>query len=98
MEPAKKEFVKEVVIVNELGLHARSAAQIASLARQAKSNVWIFKGDQRVDATSIIDILTLAAARGTKIILKVNDGGDLEILETIVALVENGFGEQSRHE
>ena len=93
MEQAVKEFVKDLIIVNELGLHARAAAQIASLAQLARSNVWIVKEGERVDASSVIDILTLACAKGTDISIKVDDESDLGILNDICVLVENGFGE-----
>jgi phosphocarrier protein len=53
-----------VVIINELGLHARSAARIAKLAQNANSKVWLIRGKERVDASSIIDILSLACPKG----------------------------------
>lgn len=84
---------KEVVIVNELGLHARSAAKIAEIAQRANSSVWIIKNDQQVDAKSIIDILTLACAKDSCIVIGVEDPSDENILEDIVRLVEEGFGE-----
>lgn len=84
---------REVTIVNALGLHARSAAKIAQLAQEARSGVWVRKGDETADATSIIDILTFACARGTRLTVCVDDPEDRSILERIVALVENGFGE-----
>jgi len=88
-----REISKEVVIINELGLHARAAAMIAILARNAKTRVWILKDDESADASSIIDILTLACAKGSKIRLKIDDPSDLGILNDIVQLVEDGFGE-----
>ena len=84
---------KDVIIVNELGLHARSAARIAKLAGGAKSKVWIIKSGEKVDATSIIEILTLACPKGSRITVKINDQNDIEILNTIVEMVESGFGE-----
>ena len=93
MEQTVKELIKDVMIVNEFGLHARAAAQIASLAQLAGSNVWIVKGGQRVDASSVIDILTLACAKGADISIKVDDESDLGVLNDICVLVENGFGE-----
>ena len=80
-------------IKNELGLHARSAAQIAEIARKSRGNVWIMKDAERVDASSIIDILTLACEKGTKITLIIEDPADSDILNTIADLVDNGFGE-----
>jgi phosphocarrier protein len=84
---------QDVTIVNELGLHARSAAKIAQLAQEARAGVWIKKGDETADATSIIDILTFACARGSRLTVCVEDPQDRPILERIVILVENGFGE-----
>ncbi|OIN94957.1 MAG: hypothetical protein AUJ48_04155 [Deltaproteobacteria bacterium CG1_02_45_11] len=88
-----KEFSRDVYVINEFGLHARSAAKIAKLAQAAKANVWIIKDGNEVDASSIIDILTLAGAKGSKITLKVEDPSDIDILNAIVKLVEKGFGE-----
>jgi len=88
-----KEFSRDVYVINEFGLHARSAAKIAKLAQAAKANVWIIKDGNEVDASSIIDILTLAGAKGSKITLKIEDPSDIDILNAIVKLVEKGFGE-----
>jgi phosphocarrier protein len=82
-----------VTISNELGLHARSAAKIAELAQNAKSKVWIQKGDETVDAKSIIDILTLACGKGATIRVVIEEDADVSILNSIVALAKNGFGE-----
>jgi phosphocarrier protein HPr len=81
-------------IVNELGLHARSAAQIADIAQNSIANVWIQKDDEKADASSIIDILTLACAKETKITIIIEDPGDLPILDAIADLVDSGFGEK----
>jgi phosphocarrier protein len=86
---------KVVTIINELGLHARSAAQIAKIAGNstATANVWLKKGDKIADAASIIDILTLACEKGTSITILIEDWADIDILNDIADLVESGFGE-----
>ena len=84
---------QEVTIVNELGLHARSAAKIAELANRAGASIWIAKGDQKADASSIVDILTLACEKGTKISIHIENKADFNVLEAITQLVESGFGE-----
>jgi len=91
----KAEYVlsKEVTIINELGLHARAAAKIAALAQKAGSTIWILKGKEKVDASSILDILTLICPKGTKITLTAEKKSDYKILDEIAALVERGFGE-----
>ena len=87
------ELSREVAIVNELGLHARSAAQIAALANRSTASVWIQKGNEKADASSIVDILTLACEKGSKITISIENKADFNILEAIIELVEGGFGE-----
>ena len=82
-----------VTIRNELGLHARSAAQIADIAQNSIADVWIQKDDEKADASSILDILTLACVKGTKITIIIEDPADLTILHAIADLVDSGFGE-----
>ena len=84
---------RNTIIRNELGLHARSAARIAGIAQNSRANVWIQKNDEKADASSIIDILTLACAKGTKITIIIEDLADIKILTAIVDLVDSGFGE-----
>ena len=89
----KQGLHKTVVIKNELGLHARSAAQIAAIAMKSQGKVWVMKNDETADASSIMDILTLVCEKGTKIKIIIEDPGDADILNAIVDLVDNGFGE-----
>jgi phosphotransferase system HPr (HPr) family protein len=84
---------KVATIKNELGLHARSAALIARIAGNSAANVWLKKDDKKADASSIIDILTLACGKGTKITIIIEDLADIDILDAIVDLVDSGFGE-----
>lgn len=80
-------------IVNQLGLHARSAARLAKLASDARGRVWVTKETQTADATSIIDILALACPKGTEISVSIEDEADLNTLARIAELVRSGFGE-----
>ncbi|MFZ5572381.1 MAG: HPr family phosphocarrier protein [Thermodesulfobacteriota bacterium] len=93
MNKLPEAFSARVSIRNELGLHARPAARIAEIARTAKRKVWITKGHEKVDASSIIDLLTLAAFMGTELTLHIEDPEDRDVMERILALIENGFGE-----
>jgi len=81
------------MIVNELGLHARSAAKIAEVAQNAKYKVWIARDTEKVDAASIIDLLTLGCVKGTEIVIWIENTADQSIMDAIVDLVETGFGE-----
>ena len=93
MDESSKEYSKEVFIINELGLHARSAAKIAKLAQNAKSTIWLIKDNEKADASSIIDILTLACPKGSRITLSADSQSDIDIINDIKALVERGFEE-----
>ena len=84
---------KTVTIRNELGLHARSAAQIAGIAMKSQGNVWVMKNQEKADASSTMDILTLICEKGTKIKIIIENPEDSDILNAIVDLVDNGFGE-----
>ena len=93
MVQKEPELHKVTYIINELGLHARSAARIAEIAKNSSGNVWVMKGDHKADASSIMDLLTLVCEKGTKIRIIIEDSADTDILESIVNLVDNGFGE-----
>lgn len=84
---------KNVTITNPLGLHARSAAKIAKLVKKARSKVWIIKNKDKADASRIIDILSLAAIKDSKLTLLIEDPSDIDILNDLAQLIENGFGE-----
>jgi phosphocarrier protein HPr len=84
---------REVVVINELGLHARSAGLIAKAARRAGGRVCLQKDAECIDAKQIIDILTLGAARGDCLRVGIETDADRETLEHIAALFAGGFGE-----
>ncbi len=86
-------FTKKVQITNELGLHARAAGIIAKIAQSAKSTIWIIKNGEMVDASSVIDILTLECTKGSWITLQSEDPADHHLLLRIHENVESGFGE-----
>ena len=87
------ELLREIEIVNELGLHARAAAKLAEIAQRASARVWIIMGDEQADASSVIDILTLACPKGSIITVKIEEQSDLNILEDIARLAASGFNE-----
>ena len=84
---------KNVTITNPLGLHARSAAKIAKLVKKARSNVWIIKDKDKANASSIIDILSLAGIKDSELTLLIEDASDIDILNDLAQLIEDGFGE-----
>ena len=93
MATSTKNISKDVIISNELGLHARSAAKIAQIVQKSKAGVWIKKDNEAADASSIVDILTLACAKGSQITFVIENPADIDILNALANLVESGFGE-----
>ncbi len=78
---------------NELGLHARPAAQIAQTAQKFVAAVNIALDDREIDAKSILDILSLAAPRGTDLCIRARGDDAHEAVINIVRLFEDRFGE-----
>ena len=84
---------REVLIVNQLGMHARAAAKFVHLATSYQSRIVVSRNNRSMDSKSIIGLLLLAAARGTAVTLVV-EGPDEELAaNALVALVASGFGE-----
>lgn len=86
-------IARRTSVKNELGMHARPASKIARFAESAQQDVWLCVDSVRVDATSIIDILTLCAVKGTIIEVEVESQEDIVVLDQIVDFFEAGFGE-----
>ena len=84
---------RELELVNSLGLHARAAAQIATIAAQAQGSIWIARGTERADAKSTIDILSLACPQGCILTVTIENSEDFSVLEQITELIRQGFGE-----
>ena len=93
MVKTPEKLSREFIITNELGIHARSAAKIVALAKDATSTVWIIKDNTKADASGVLDILTLECTKGSKIIVEITDPSDLDILDAIAQLFEKGFEE-----
>jgi phosphocarrier protein HPr len=84
---------RDIEIKNKLGLHARAAAKLVHAAARFKSDLKIRKGDEEVDAKSILGILLLAAGRGSVITVKANGEDEREALDAIEKLIETKFDE-----
>lgn len=92
---APEEYQTTVVVTNDLGLHARPAALVAKTAQQFTAQVTISVEDRLVDAKSILDILSLAAVKGTTLTVR-GKGHDAEdCIKTIAELVRIQFQEKS---
>lgn len=86
---------KTVAIVNRLGLHARAAAKLVTLAAKYRSDIKVAKGDKQVSGKSIMGVLMLAAAQGSVITLSATGDDAIEALEALAALIANRFGEEA---
>lgn len=81
-------------IINRLGLHARAATRLVNCASSFSSQVWLQKGDRKVNAKSIMGVLTLAAPQGSKVLIMA-EGQDADVaIDAIASLIRNRFDEQ----
>jgi len=84
---------RSFTIVNQLGLHARAAAQLVQTANRYRSEIHVEKDGMQVNGKSIMGVLTLAAAKGTSIVVTC-DGDDADAaMAALAKVIENGFGE-----
>ena len=84
---------RSVSIVNKLGLHARAATRLVKCASVFEAELWIKNGKKTVNGKSIMGVLTLAASKGTVLVIAA-DGPDREdALRAIYELINDGFGE-----
>jgi phosphocarrier protein len=83
----------EVMICNAKGMHARASAAFVKCAQQFDAEITVSRCDDTVDGTSIMDLLLLAAAKGTIITITADGAEAPEAMKALVELVENGFYE-----
>lgn len=86
---------RTVDIVNRLGLHARAAAKLVTLASKFTADVRIRKDDREVSGKSIMGVMMLAAAKGSQITLMAQGEDAEQALDELAALVANRFEEES---
>ncbi len=86
-------FEKSVKVINRLGLHARPSAMFVTYATRYKSEIFVEKDRIKVNGKSIMGIMSLAAEKGSKLIISANGEDEKEAVKVLVKLVESGFGE-----
>ena len=91
---AGEECVRQVLVTNQLGLHARPASQIAREAQAFAASISIVAQGQSVDAKSILDVLTLAAGQGSTLEIRANGEDAAKAVERISELFAARFGEK----
>ncbi len=80
-------------ITNKLGLHARASAKLTKLAGSFPCEVWLCKGERRVNAKSIMGVMMLAAGIGSTVEIEANGEREQEAVDAVLALIADKFGE-----
>ena len=83
----------EVVVQNSVGLHARPATFFIQRANEFKSSVWVEKDERRVNAKSLLGVLSLGIVKGTKISIIADGSDEEEAVKTLVELILSNFSE-----
>ena len=86
-------YVKEVQVQNQVGLHARPATFFIQRANEFKSSVWVEKEERRVNAKSLLGVLSLGIVGGTGIKIIADGADEKEAVDELVKLVESGFAD-----
>jgi len=89
-------FVREVLVKNQVGLHARPATFFIQKANEFKSSIWIEKEERRVNAKSLLGILSLGIVGGTSIKVIADGADERAAVDALVELVDSGFSEENR--
>lgn len=86
-------FSKEVVVQNQVGLHARPATFFIQKANEFKSSIWVEREERKVNAKSLLGVLSLGITKGTTINI-IADGADEEAaVDALIALITSNFTE-----
>lgn len=86
-------FSKEVLVTNPVGLHARPATYFIHSANDFKSNIWISRDDKKVNAKSLLGVLSLGISRGMSITITADGADEEEAVNSLVELILSNFEE-----
>jgi phosphocarrier protein len=89
-----QEYMRDVVIANAYGLHARPAAEFVKLAGKFESEIFVSKDGLEVNGKSIMGVMMLAAEKGSEIKIRARGSDAKAAIEALVGLVSQGFGEE----
>jgi phosphocarrier protein len=84
---------RNIAVINKLGLHARAAAKLVTLASSFESEIRLCRDTQEVNGKSIMGVMMLAAARGTQLTMTAEGPDEINALDELEALFKNRFGE-----
>ena len=86
-------LLRDVEIVNRLGLHARASAKVTQTAAKFSSDVFMSRNGRRINAKSIMGVMMLAAPKGSLVTLEVNGADEADAMAALVKLIADRFGE-----
>ena len=86
-------YTQEITVQNEVGLHARPATYFIQKANEFQSGIWVEKEERRVNAKSLLGVLSLGIVKGTNIALIADGSDEKEAVDALVSLIQNNFGE-----
>lgn len=86
-------YVKDVTVVNKVGLHARPATFFIQKANEYRSTIWVEKEERRVNAKSLLGVLSLGIVGGTDIRIIADGADEQEAVEGLIKLIQSGFNE-----
>ncbi len=86
-------YVKDVTVQNQVGLHARPATFFIQKANEFKSSIWVEKEERRVNAKSLLGVLSLGIMGGTTIRIIAGGADEEQAVDELVRLVNSGFSE-----
>ena len=86
-------FVKDITVENQVGLHARPATFFIQKANEFKASIWVEKDERRVNAKSLLGVLSLGIVGGTTIRLIADGSDEQQAIEGLVKLIESGCTE-----
>ncbi len=86
-------YVKEVTVNNQVGLHARPATFFIQKANEFKSSIWIEKEERRINAKSLLGVLSLGVVKGSTINIVADGADEEEAVTTLVTLISSDFSE-----
>ena len=86
-------LVKDVVVQNKVGLHARPATFFIQKANEYNSSIWVEKEERRVNAKSLLGVLSLGIVGGTSIRIIADGSDETAAVDSLVQLIQSGFAE-----
>ena len=89
-------YSKDVMVQNQVGLHARPATFFIQKANEFRSSIWIEKEERRVNAKSLLGILSVIIFGGTQVKIIADGADEQAAVNALVELVESGFSEETR--